>query len=109
MAGVARWLSLREAALMAGLPHKTFRRQLVALNVEYGGKLLKTFNRPGTVPRKYFVNPVLLERYFGLTKAPVEDELERLRSEVALLTRKVEKLRTVVVTLRHRVDAGRHI
>jgi hypothetical protein len=99
-----RWISVAAAAKLAGVSPKTMRRHLVALNRLHDGRLLRSFGDP---VRKYFVNPRLLERDLALKTTDVRDELDTLRSQVAVLGRKVEALLRANRALRLRVDSVR--
>lgn len=78
------WIPLAAFARERGVPPKTMRRRLLALDHAEGGGLLRSFHRSGR-PRKYWVHPERVRKALEADPDAREAELDWLASRVEKL------------------------
>jgi hypothetical protein len=91
-----------------GIPPRTLRRRLYALHLRYGN-VLRAHNRPGTVVRKWWFNPVALKA--GLERDPddVEATLGEHRLQLEELQEKVNALKQAYNHLKRQMKTTRPV
>lgn len=105
----AAWLPLRKLARASGIPEKTFRRRMLALNIELGGKLLRRQSRTGNGGR-WLVDRAVFEQHERPSRTPAsatpksfEEQLAEHAKRLDVLDRRLQTVRDGQIRLRGRV------
>jgi hypothetical protein len=81
--------------------------RLTALHQRLGGGVLRSFNRPGTKVRKWWVNPARLARLLEEPEAvdAVEEQLGEHLLRIEALEEKLQALRQSHIALKRKVNS----
>lgn len=87
------WIDVRAAARRAHVSHWKMLRRLRRLHESAGGGIIESYQPPGRKPRKYWVNPDALRLAVDGRAPELERRLEEALSRLALVEKKVNRLR----------------
>src|ERR1700744_6561004 len=99
-----KWISMGEAATLAGVTLRRFRPRMLMLNAKYGGELLRQTGN-GKKKKRFEVHTNALLLYQRADVEWRDAELAQLRADLEETKRKLDALRTMTLAFRKKALA----